>query len=71
MESTLTSSRLALLGSGQGEAVQQWRFDRLCKAGYAPRDAVRLAADPMIDLHRAVRLMERGCPVDTALRILL
>ncbi len=71
MESTLTSSRPELLWRGQGETVQQWRFDRLRKAGYAPGDAARLAVEASIDLHQAIRLLERGCPAETALSILL
>jgi hypothetical protein len=30
-----------------------------------------LAANRDIDLHRAVELLRRGCPVETAVRILL
>jgi hypothetical protein len=53
------------------EHVVEWRVEELERAGYASADAERLAADLSVDLHQAVRLLERGCPPDTAVRILL
>jgi len=51
--------------------VARWRIDQLARAGY-DREAASLLADARhVDLHDAVELMRRGCPVDTALRILL
>jgi hypothetical protein len=51
--------------------VARWRVDQLARAGY-DREAASLLADARhIDLHDAVELLRRGCPVDTALRILL
>jgi hypothetical protein len=53
------------------EVVQQWRLEELERAGY-PRDAAkRLAAQPDVDLHIAVDLLRRGCPLEVALSILL
>ena len=47
-----------------------WRLAQLVKAGYDDEAAVDLAlAD--VDLHAATELLARGCPADTALRILL
>lgn len=50
--------------------VVLWRADRLIKAGY-DEEAALLLAESTVDLHRAVGLLERGCPPTTALLILL
>jgi len=55
----------------EDERVARWRIDQLARAGY-DRDAATLIADARhVDLHEAVELVRHGCPVDTALRILL
>jgi hypothetical protein len=51
--------------------VLEWRIDSLMRAGYAPEAAFDLAFCKHVDLHTAVGLVKRGCPADTALRILL
>jgi len=51
--------------------VLEWRLVQLFRAGYDPADAGQLAAHRGVDLHAALRLLERGCPPKTALRILL
>lgn len=53
------------------EAVEQWRLSRLARAGYDNESATVLAASHEVDLHRAVALLESGCPVHLALQILL
>jgi len=53
------------------ERVERWRADELARAGFNPDQASRLAARPDIDLHRAVELVERGCPPELAVQILL
>ena len=53
------------------ELVEQWRQDSLARAGYDSESAAVLAASPEVDLHRAVSLVESGCPVALALQILL
>jgi hypothetical protein len=52
------------------DSVRVWRLERLVAAGYPRHDALELSARTDVDLHLAVRLLERGCPVETALRIL-
>lgn len=52
------------------ELVVAWRFEVLFRAGYSRNQAFQLARRDT-DLHLAVRLLERGCPVETALEILL
>jgi hypothetical protein len=53
------------------ELVEQWRLDSLERAGYDAESAAVLAASPEVDLHVAVMLLKRGCPVELALQILL
>jgi hypothetical protein len=56
------------------EAVTQllrWRYQQLCRAGFEPEDATVLATHTAVDLHRALDLVQRGCPPKLALQILL
>jgi hypothetical protein len=53
------------------ELIQAWRVEALERAGYLPSEAAELAMRVDIDLHGAVALVERGCPTELALRILL
>lgn len=53
------------------ELVEQWRAHSLARAGYDAESAAVLAASHEVDLHLATQLVERGCPVDLALQILL
>jgi hypothetical protein len=50
--------------------VLGWRLEQLCAAGYDGETAIELALNTEIDLHRAVSLLHRGCPAETARRIL-
>jgi hypothetical protein len=47
------------------------RAEELERAGYGPVTAMELALPADVDLHRAVALCSRGCPPDTAVRILV
>ena len=53
------------------EMVEQWRHEALSRAGYGPEASTVIAASHDVDLHLAVELLERGCPVELALQILL
>ena len=53
------------------EIVEQWRVQSLARAGYDSESAAVLGASHEVDLHDAMRLLERGCSVDLALQILL
>jgi len=55
----------------ESERIERWRAHELERAGYDSDDAAELAARHDVDLHLAVELLERGCPPETALRILL
>jgi hypothetical protein len=51
--------------------VLDWRIEELLRAGFPELLALELAATLEVDLHTAVGLRERGCPAETAARILL
>ena len=51
--------------------VLGWRIERLLAVGFDSDAAFVLALDRDVDLHQATELVERGCPPQTAFRILL
>ena len=51
--------------------IEDWRRGRLERAGYPSAAAAEMAGRHEIDVHEAISLLERGCPVELALRILL
>ena len=51
-------------------AFDEWRRRRLAVAGFEPELAAELAAEPAIDLHELLVLVDRGCPPALAARIL-
>lgn len=53
------------------ERVEGWRREELERAGYPPAAAAELAARTDVDLHRAIELVERGCPPELAHLILV
>jgi hypothetical protein len=55
----------------EADTILSWRLWVLDRAGYDEDAAVALATSRHVDLHLAVDLLERGCPPDTALQILL
>jgi hypothetical protein len=55
----------------EAELVRSWRLRELERAGYSRAAASELAELTYVDLHLATDLMRRGCPVETALRILV
>lgn len=61
----------ARMGWTEEERVVAWRIEGLMRAGYDRYAAIELAERPRIDLHVAQDLLAKGCPVETALRILL
>ena len=67
----MSAAELELELETEAERIERWRAGELERAGYEPLQAAELAARQDVDLHLAVELLERGCPVETALRILL
>jgi hypothetical protein len=55
----------------ESEAILRWRFNQLVAAGYSDEGASLLSARPNVDLHLATDLLAKGCPPETAIRILL
>jgi hypothetical protein len=53
------------------ERIERWRAERLERAGYDARAASELASRHDVDLHQAIRLIEKGCSPEVALQILL
>jgi len=53
------------------ERVERWRAEELLRAGFDPAAAVELAQRFDIDLHAATELVDRGCPHELAVKILL
>ena len=51
--------------------VSLWRWQELLRAGYGHAQAFRLAVRHDVDLHMALELPDRGCPHETAVRILV
>lgn len=53
------------------EEVVAWRLEQLRRAGCERVGAEILARRTRVDLHEAVELLQRGCPTQLALEILL
>jgi hypothetical protein len=53
------------------DRVLTWRRQELVRAGYGDQIAEMLSELHYVDLHLATRLLGRGCPAETALKILV
>ena len=67
----MTAAQFETLEASETDAVRLWRFEELVRAGYDIGSALVLASHVEIDLHNASALTRRGCPPETAIRILL
>ena len=54
-----------------GARVLGWRIEQLIAVGFDSDAALVLALDRTVDLHDATELVRRGCPPQTAFRILI
>jgi hypothetical protein len=70
-EEAVAATDIYLVETSETERIERWRAEELERAGYEPRAAGKLAVRHEVDLHTAVDLLERGCPQDLALKILL
>jgi hypothetical protein len=70
-EATGATEEAVLVDETENERVIRWRLEQLTNAGYSWACAMVIAASRDIDLHHAVDLARGGCPIDTAMRILL
>ena len=66
----MTAAQIQLEETEAGRVVR-WRAQELERAGYDAANAAELAERTDVDLHRAIHLLESGCPVELALQILL
>jgi hypothetical protein len=55
---------------GTAPDILSWRCRQLIEAGFPGSLANDLAQDSAYDLHALIELVERGCPVELAVRIL-
>jgi hypothetical protein len=67
----MTTAEIHVTWETELERVEHWRAEELIRAGYTPTDAVALAGRHDIDLHRAVELINLGCPYELAIEILI
>lgn len=67
----MTAAQFEQLEDEVAVEVLRWRFDVLMRSGFDMEQSATIAANVEIDLHLAADLLARGCPTDTALRILL
>jgi hypothetical protein len=67
----MTAAQFELVDETEAEAILRWRFDELVRSGYDVGSALVLASHVDVDLHVASALPGRGCPPETALKILL
>jgi hypothetical protein len=70
-EPAMTAAQFELIDETEAEAILRWRFEELVRSGYDVGSALVLASHVEVDLHDASALPRRGCPSETALRILL
>jgi hypothetical protein len=66
-----TAAELDLDFDAEAERVLLWREEELERVGYERETARSLAERAYVDLHLAMDLMRRGCPAETAVRILI
>jgi hypothetical protein len=67
----MSAANLTTVVDSELEIVERWRHEALQRAGYDRESATVLAASHDVDLHRAIELLQRGCPANLALQILL
>lgn len=70
-EKAMSAVDLTTTVDSELEVIERWRHEALERAGYDREAATVLAASHDVDLHSAVDLLQRGCPIDLALQILL
>jgi hypothetical protein len=71
LRETMIATELELDVDEEAERVLLWREEELERVGYEQTAARKLAERTYVDLHLAMDLLRRGCPTDTAVRILV
>ncbi len=67
----MASVEIEIFEEDEEQRVRWWRQEALERAGYGVSLAAELARSPHVDVHQAVELLRRGCPLELALKILL
>ena len=67
----MTAAQFEDLTENEAEEILRWRFSELLRVGYDTDAAMVVASHVEVDLHQATGLVLRGCPPNTALRIVL
>ena len=67
----MTAEEFEQLSASEAKNIIHWRFHELMEGGFHLEDALKLALAMHVDLRAASRLLQHGCPPETALRILL
>ena len=67
----MTAAQFEELEAPEVEAVLRWRFEEFIEVGFDVGSAMILASHVEIDLHEVTRLLERGCPHETAMQIVI
>jgi hypothetical protein len=67
----MTAAQFEELDAPQAEEVLRARFEVLVLAGFDPGNALLLASHVEIEVGSAIDLLARGCPPETAVRIIL
>jgi len=70
-EAAMSDTAMEVGTRWESEAILRWRFKQLVAAGYSEESASLLSARPNVDLHLATDLVAKGCPPETAIRILV
>jgi len=66
----IKNARSPAAPASQYADVTAWRRRRLLESGFDESLAAWVAETPGVDLHAVLTLVDRGCPPDTAIRIL-
>ncbi len=67
----MTAAQFELLGPAAAEEILRARFEVLAEWGCPLGEALVIATHVEVDLGDAVMLLQRGCPADLVLSILL
>jgi hypothetical protein len=67
----MSTTDLRLQDATELERIQHWRAEALERAGFDVSSSTIIAMRHDVDLHDAIELLERGCPPELAIRILL
>lgn len=67
----MTAAQFEMLETPEAEAILRWRFESLVNTGFDAGSALILASHLEVDVREAGLLLERGCPPDVAVQIVL